>query len=558
MRYLFYIFLITNTLFTQGLITNPTELYLFNEEVKALKKNEIREELFLSPFIRKTPNKNKYYNIVQKLISNKNKQFVVEPIVSIRYGSSGLELSDINSSVYWLTPGFKMHSTIPIISDFTSIWMYSWTEFYKHSAVFDEAVVNPNALFKYNPTYSAGFYTGSVEPNNGMDFDQSHAGISLLSNNFEFIFGKFNTSFGPFSRGNLSLSNNAPPMDQVFIKLKHKKLIFSYVLGSLDSNIPRYSSETDVFDENHLYWDMWSLFNPALIDAGINPSASTILSNQLGNGRFSVWERYVAYHRIDFKIKDNIRIGAYEQIIFGARDIPMSYMIPILPFWSSQHESGDLDNLMLGFDFDILFGKKENIKNRFYGALLIDEWAPYSTFDKNNRNWFAYQIGYSRNGKILGKDLLYKMEYTRIDPRVYNHRFIINEPKHHGYNIGFWSGNHSDDFLMNLAILLESNRYIKFAYESTRFSNASFGQKLVDLENQYNDDYDCSDGNCYEPLSFLEHGYKYRGKLSLTFSTMVQYGLFFDLELSTFNTKDLYFKDKFNDITLKIRYNISK
>ena len=147
------------------------------------------------------------------------------------------------------------------------------------------------------------------------------------------------------------------------------------------------------------------------------------------------------------------------------------------------------------------------------------------------------------------------MEYTRIDPRVYNHKYIINEPKHHGYNLGFWSGNHSDDFLMNLIMLLSDNRYIKFAYESTRFSNASLSEQMNDLENQYND---CSDGDCYESIDFLEHGYKHRGKLSLTFSTALQYGLFFDLELSSFNTKDLYSKDEFIDITAKIRYNISK
>ena len=105
-----------------------------------------------------------------------------------------------------------MHSSVPLISDINSVWLYSWTEFYKHSAVFDESINNPAILFEHSPNYSTGFYTGSVEPNNGIDFDQSQAGISLLSNNFEFVFGKFKTSFGPFSRGNLSLSNNAPPI----------------------------------------------------------------------------------------------------------------------------------------------------------------------------------------------------------------------------------------------------------------------------------------------------------------------------------------------------------
>ena len=177
--------------------------------------------------------------------------------------------------------------------------------------------------------------------------------------------------------------------------------------------------------------------------------------------------------------------------------------------------------------------------------------------NKSDPEGFPSKVGSEagRRLEIFNKDCILKSEYTKIDPRVYNHRFIINEPKHHGYNLGFWSGNHSDDFLMNLIMLLSDNRYIKFAYESTRFSNASLSEQMNDLENQYND---CSDGDCYESIDFLEHGYKHRGKLSITFSTALQYGLFFDLELSSFNTKDLYSKDEFIDITAKIRYNISK
>jgi hypothetical protein len=101
---------------------------------------------------------------------------------------------------------------------------------------------------------------------------------------------------------------------------------------------------------------------------------------------------------------------------------------------------------------------------------------------------------------------------------------------------------------MNLIILLSDNRYIKFAYESTRFSNANLTEQMNDLENQYGSN----------TIDFLEHGYKYRGKTSIAFSTPIKYGLFFDLELSSFHTKDLYSKDEFIDITAKIRYNISK
>ena len=43
--------------------------------------------------------------------------------------------------------------------------------------------------------------------------------IVELSKKFEFVFGKFNTSFGPSSRSNLSISKNIPPFEQVLIKI---------------------------------------------------------------------------------------------------------------------------------------------------------------------------------------------------------------------------------------------------------------------------------------------------------------------------------------------------
>ena len=73
---------------------------------------------------------------------------------------------------------------------------------------------------------------------------------------------------------------------------------------------------------------------------------------------------------------------------------------------------------------------------------------------------------------------------------------------------------------------------------------------MTNLENQYNDN--------YENIGFLDGGYNYRGKLSLLFSTSLKYHLFFDLELSSFNTKGLYSDEEFQDITVKLRYNIPK
>ena len=75
-------------------------------------------------------------------------------------------------------------------------------------------------------------------------------------------------------------------------------------------------------------------------------------------------------------------------------------------------------------------------------------------------------------------------------------------------------------------------------------------EAMLNLENQYNDN--------YESIGFLDGGYNYRGKFSLLFSMSLKYDLFFDFELSSFNTKGLYSDRDFEDITIKLRYNIPK
>ena len=56
---------------------------------------------------------------------------------------------------------------------------------------------------------------------------------------------------------------------------------------------------------------------------------------------------------------------------------------------------------------------------------------------------------------MLDKNVMFKIEYSKIDPRAYTHRFIINQPKHNGYNLGYWSGNDSDDLFSKTASNIE-------------------------------------------------------------------------------------------------------
>ena len=557
-RIIFVLKLIISYLISQALVTDPSDNYLLQTEFSSIKSKTISSELYYAPFIEKKPSKDVFYNILNKL--KYRKSFVLEPVMAVRYSKFGLNMfqeSPLSMSPNaWVSPGVKIHSTIPILKNFSNIWIYTWSTFYKHSAYgFNGELVtkHPNEpLFKYNHKYSINFYEPTKSPDNGLDFDEGQGGISLLSNKFKFIFGKFRTKIGPFLKSNLSISDNAPSFSQFLMKYKFNDNVeFSYLIGSLNSNIPKsynphpysytidpmsgtiinqYNNEIYDIQLSDLYTDYWDSGDLLLY----------ALENKFDIVGVPIYERYVVNHRIDFLPIKNLRIGLYEQVIFGAKSPTIGYLIPINPMWSNQHEDNDQDNLQIGLDYEYIFNKY-----RVYGSLLMDEWAPFDTFNDDERNWFAYQIGLSRIFNILNKNSLFKVEYSKVDPRVYNHRYIINEPSHNGYNLGYWSGSDSDDLFANLTIFLNDKSIFKIEYHYTRIGEQD---KALILENQYNN----------IDVDFLGDYFKYIKNIELSYTYKIKHSIYMDFLYKYFDTNIFNSVNKtFNDINLSIRYNIN-
>ena len=404
-----------------------SSLDLINE-IESIEKEEINNNLYLFPFVDLDFVNDRYFNL-----SKDNDNLRINPIFAIRYSNAAFEMFEEQtpSDLFWITPGIEMNFIKPISVSFfdTGISFQAWARFNKHSAYgFDGETPNDEALmFPYNPTYSFEFCTASESPENAVDFDEGEGAIALTSPWLDVIFGKFRTKMGPSFGGNLSISSQAPGFAQFQLRLKSEKVIFSFILGEL------YSGLLDPVDN---------------LEDG---TGADLLSNQS-------LKRYIVNHRIDYKIKDNFRIGLYEQIIVGD-NLSFLYMIPTMPFWSAQHSLGDTDNLQMGFDMEYL---KNN--NRFYMALIIDEWAPYDTFNSDHHNWFGGQFGYSR---LLSSNSLFKFEYTRIEPQVYTHDSPINEPFHHSYPLGFWSGGDSEDVFFKLLFKLKKMKDLEFNLRHT-------------------------------------------------------------------------------------------
>ena len=572
LKHIYILIIFSGLLFSQRLITEVNKFDKLKIEYDAISSNKITNDLFFSPYIQKKPS--------NKIVSLGYKHyFQIEPTFALRLSNHSFEMfsksiiwdqdnefaetvlnNEVNKSMLWISPGIKIHSTIPIFRDYTNIWMYNWSTFYKHSAYgfggLQSWVDKDTPLFSYNNEYSIEYYEPTQSPDNGLDFDEGQSGISLLSNNFELILGKFQTNIGPFYSGNLSISDNSPSFTQFLAKVNFdNKIYFSYLLGSLTSYVGK-------SNEAYIYMDQWD----EQVPSGLYGDYISDISEPMVN-------RYVVNHRFDFLPNENFRIGLYEQIIFGGDSFPVSYLIPLNPLFSAQHATNDQDNLQIGLDLDYI-----NNNNRFSFALMMDEWALYDTFKKTERNWFAYQLGYSRLLSLFDIKTLVKIEYSYVDPGAYTHRFIINEPKHHGYNLGYWSDSNSDDFTFNTTLFLKNNSILLFEYKYTRFGQ---GNELDLLEQQYTNELG---------VDHLGEGYTSKNDLSIMFSKLLKNNLFIDLEYSRLNyINKIYFittmsnyhqfllplsansiidgtanhiyefsSEKIHDVRIKLRYNISK
>ena len=145
-----------------------------------------------------------------------------------------------------------------------------------------------------------------------------------------------------------------------------------------------------------------------------------------------------------------------------------------MPFWSAQHSLGDTDNLQMGFDVDYI-----NNKNRLYFAFLMDEWAPYDTFNSDHHIWFAMQLGFSRTFR---HNMLFKIEYARLEPQVYMHDFPINMSYNYNYPVGYWSGGDSEDIFLMFFCNLKNNQDFKFIFRHTNIGNPEYSVNSDFLE----------------------------------------------------------------------------
>jgi len=136
-------------------------------------------------------------------------------------------------------------------------------------------------------------------------------------------------------------------------------------------------------------------------------------------------KKYGAFHYLSTNIGKNLQLGVFEGIIFSRNKFfELQYLNPIIFYRSIEHNLGSPDNVLIGAN------AKYNFKNSFqlYAQLCLDE-LKFGEL-RNNRGWwankFAYQIGAKYIDVAGVSNLDVQVEYNRVRPYMYSHRYTDN------------------------------------------------------------------------------------------------------------------------------------
>ena len=247
---------------------------------------------------------------------------------------------------------------------------------------------------------------------------------------------KMHNVWGASEQGNIILSNKAPSFPQLKIRAKlGENLDFTYIHGWLYSDI---------------------------LDSARSYQSSTVPGG-LGFRRVNR-QKYIAAHMLEFTPWNGVDLAIGESEVYGGRSPELLYLIPIMFFKAGEHWMNDTDNSQMFLSADLNFIKNQN----YYLSLFIDE---ISTEDFANTNRQHNQLAFTVGTKLY--DLVFSdtkiiVEYTRLNPWVYNHRFSDDTYQSHKINLGHWLGQNADLFSVGVYHRPMHNLEIGLFFESLR------------------------------------------------------------------------------------------
>ena len=246
-----------------------------------------------------------------------------------------------------------------------------------------------------------------------------HEGTAYAVFGFHFLnveLGKGEVRWGPAPEENLGLNNVAPSFDMLRLRTRLGAVELVSIAGALRPCPDRPDSPT--------------------CEGGGDSSATYIVN---GVSRRLERDKYLAAHRLEASLTPWLDVGFQEVLVYGDRGPTVTYLNPLMFYWAAQSYQGDKDNLMMGVDVDLHGGGK-----RLYLAYVVDDLKKLRVFSDDFANKFSLQAGALVVDPLGLDDSDLRLEYVRIEPWIYTHRFPINTFRHFDAPLGHSLGPNSD------------------------------------------------------------------------------------------------------------------
>jgi hypothetical protein len=175
-------------------------------------------------------------------------------------------------------------------------------------------------------------------------------------------------------------------------------------------------------------------------------------------------QKYLAAHRLEVALAPWIDLGFHEVVIYGDRGLEPTYLNPFMFYWAAQSHLGDKDNVMMGFDLDIHPGRNR----RYYLSYVIDDLKKLAIFSDDFANKFSLQAGLFWVDPPGLRDADLRLEYVRIEPWIYTHKFPINTFRHFDSPLGHELAPNSDRWTLELNKRLRDNLSLGLRAERRR------------------------------------------------------------------------------------------
>lgn len=301
----------------------------------------------------------------------------------------------------------------------------------------------------------SGYYVTAAS-GNSFDYSDVKGSVSLNWNwgSFSIIKDYMNWGHGKF--GQIILSSKAPDFAHIRLVLQPTDwLRFYYMQGWLNSML---------LDSNRFYYNYPNSLDPTL--------EKKYMDKYLVANMVSV----TINHKVDFSIGNNFVYGGSPR---------WETFIPFMYYKVMDHNTGrqltDDGNGMIFSDIKINYPTSY----KFYGTMLIDVLNIREILRGIwHTSWFAYTIG-AKKIDVLIPNLDLNIEYTQIQPWVYENHSEISTYKHMNYVLGDWIGQNADELSVQLGYQPVKRLHVDLIAERIRkggLKDISYAYKdIIDL-----------------------------------------------------------------------------